>query len=159
MCAESGITGGDGNLVVAKDPKILRFDNFLIGCAGIARTGQTLEMHMIEPKVGPDPYITVARSLVNSIKKCLKAQDEELTSHDEFLVAHKGRLFSLDGKGYTFYPALNYWAVGVGADMALAVMYATKDSRRPPEWRLRRAVETACYFKDSCIEPIKLEVL
>ncbi len=159
MAADSGISNTDGNLTVANDPKILRFDDFLIGCAGSALSGQIIEMFMKQPSLGPNPYENVAKYLVPAMKKTLKAQDLEWRGSDEYLVGHRGKLFHLDGNGYTLDLALPYWAIGSGVDIGLAVMYSTRDSRKPPEWRVERAVETACFFKDSCLLPIKLEVL
>lgn len=159
MAADRLISFGELQ-VVAEDCKIMRTPSLLLGFAGRARLGQTLEFHLKEPRFGKDPYVNVANILRDAVVSTLRQHSEALTDEDEILIAHNGQLFTLSGTdGYVCWVNEDYYAVGAGAHLALGSLHTTATSKKAPPWRLEKAVRAAIQWSPSCGGGVQMEVL
>lgn len=105
--------------------------------------------------VGTHDIVEVARQLArkgNTPAKCGDTESEGVT----LLVATREGLILYDD-GSPFTPSEDIIVIGDGADVALGALY--ENTRKSPERRIRRAVEAACYWKASCVLPVKILTL
>ena len=151
-----------------KDTKVFFVDNkqFLIGCAGSYRTSQLLRFSFKPPKqsIGKDVYEYMCTDFIDEVRKCLAKggvlkviDDIEETEDSQFLVAYKGRLFSVDidfqvGEYFT-----NYAACGIARDFALGSLYSTV--KKSSTHKIALALNAAEEFSASVRRPFVIEKL
>lgn len=157
-------------LETREDEKVFLTDDekFLIGFSGSYRIGQLLHYAFTPPEQMPSKsdmcymvtdFINAVRTLQSehgTVKK-----ENEVEQHDgPFLVAYKGKLYSIDTDFQVALAKEPYTAIGIGAQVALGAMYAMKDSKLDPEEKIKRALRAAEEFSSGVRGPflvLKLE--
>lgn len=71
-----------------------------------------------------------------------------------FLVGYNGKLYAIQNDFQVGIPAIEYDAVGCGANFALGALHATKNKR--PEDRVMMALEAAATFSAGVAPPFKV---
>ncbi len=142
--------------------KVFRRGSFLIGYTTSFRMGQLLEHQL---KVAPQPpNISVMNYLVShfieAVRKLLKERgfakvESNNESGGQFLVAYRGRLFSIDSDFQVGEMADGFDAVGSGAEFALGAMQGLR--RTAPRTRVKRALEVAAHFNMGVCPPFVIK--
>jgi len=158
----AGVAGYE--ITVRADRKVFKNSEFLMGCTGSFRMGQLLRYRFIPPKRHPsvDIYEYMVTDFIDIVRDCLKAggfakKKEEEEIGGTFLVGYQGKLFVIWDDYQVGEPVDPFEAVGCGRDIALGVMYATRD--RPPKERIKIALEAAERFSGGVCGPFVIEVL
>lgn len=165
------VIGGDSagvsylDIVVRQDPKVFVNGQFLIGCAGSARTSQLLHYTWKPPavptaKFAEDPELLrkfMSNKVVESIRTCLKKggvveeNDKVESMEGLFILGVRKRLFIIDLDFQIIEPAWDFCAIGCGEPYALGSMYSNRfDSA---EGRVQRALEAATEFSGGVRPP------
>jgi len=158
---------GDGTVILRKDEKVFKRDQFLYGYAGSFRLGQLLRYKFNPPtkrSKRQDIYEYMVSEWMDSLRKCLK--DSGYTkildeNHEEieasFLVGYKGRLFIVDedlNVGETLH---SYIAIGSGEPYALGSLNTTdKIKNMDPEKRIQLALEAAAEMSTGVRPPFHI---
>jgi ATP-dependent protease HslVU (ClpYQ) peptidase subunit len=160
--ADSAVSGSY-QLTIQKDQKVFFVEDFLIGCTGSARMRQLLHHALVPPKYTPghdvEKYIVTA--FVDAVRKCLKdggfaQKEEEQEKGGDFLVGFRGRLFYIDSDYQLIEPLDGYGAIGSGDDVALGVLFATRDLDMLPQQRIELALKAAEHHTTEVRAPFTL---
>ena len=158
--------GSDGwALIVLKDPKIYRIGSMLVGFTSSFRMGQLLGHSLTLPEHHSDVPVEryMATAFMDAVRRCLKdggyaKRENEVETGGTFLVAYKGRIFTVQDNFSIVESGRDYDACGSGYMLALGSLYATadmEDTRRRVEVALKSAEE----FCASVRGPMRFEVL
>jgi ATP-dependent protease HslVU (ClpYQ) peptidase subunit len=133
--------GIDGalNLRLRQDPKVFRRGEIGIGFTTSFRMGQLLMAKLDVPALpgrSSDLYRWMVADFVDAVRHCLKeggfaARSNEVESAGCFLVAARGRLFSVESDYQVGEEAGGLSAVGCGHAYAMGALYATPASVAP----------------------------
>lgn len=164
MGADSAGVGGL-SLSNRKDPKIYRVGEMLIGFTSSYRMGQLLGYSLILPdfhsEYSIDKYMNTM--FINAVRDCLKEggyakKENEVEQAGFFLVAFKGRIFSI-GSDYQVGECFeNYDSVGCGSDLALGSLF-TSENEKDDIKRINKALEAAARFSAGVRAPFIIEKL
>ena len=98
MAADSQITDENSKIISPDTPKIIRFNNILIGLRGDARPGDIITYNWKPPRMSGDPQTWVVAKMIPSMIKAFdkfgydwKDKDSEFN----FLVSVKSELFDI----------------------------------------------------------------
>jgi len=99
---------------------------------------------------------------VDAVRGCLKdggwaQRSNDVETGGSFLVAHEGRLFSIQSDYQVGEAVRGYHAIGCGADYALGSLASTE--HLPPEERVRKALECAELFNGGVRAPFTIQCL
>lgn len=134
-------------VIIRKDPKVVRRDGMLIGYAGNQRVGQLAQYGQPLPnpsrrRSGDDPLVWMIRSFVPALRALL---GEEAVGNFWLLVGFEGRLFAVDNQFQIEEARDPVAAIGDGAPVALGAFHATPATMDPAK-RVLLALEAAeCY--------------
>ena len=149
--------------------KLVRLENCVLGVAGWTAIQDILE-HLAAKKPELfefsgkeelfDKSLQIHRELVDTyFINTSEDNDQPVDSSQmHFLVATKDSLFEVESyRAVVEYK--KFFAIGSGARFALGAMQALYDRLDSPEEIAEAAVESACYFSDSCGLPNFMETL
>lgn len=149
------------------DRKIYRVGAMLIGFTTSFRMGQLLGYSLVLPEHHED--VTVERYLatvfVDATRTCLKAggfagSKDGVEQGGDFLVAYRGRIFTVHGDYQVAETVEDYAAVGCGLELALGSLHTTeKFGTLSGEERVRCALEAAARFSAGVCDPFHIEAL
>ncbi|HYG87982.1 MAG TPA: hypothetical protein VD978_17135 [Azospirillum sp.] len=158
----AGVSGLD--ITVRADTKVFRNGEFLIGFTNSFRMGQLLAYRLAPPtrQDGADLFRYMVTDFVDAVRACLKdggwaQRSNDVETGGTFLVAHEGRLFSVQSDYQVGEAVRGYHAIGCGADYALGSLASTE--HLPPEERVRKALECAELFNGGVRAPFTIQCL
>lgn len=128
---------------VRSDVKVFVNGNFIIGCTTSFRMIQLLQYKFVPPEQpnGIDDMRFMVVNVIDAIKRCFKDNDY---TNGQFLIGHKGKLYTIESDFQVSKGTLPYAAVGCGARFSLGAMFA--NSKLKPEARVTNALEAAAEF-------------
>jgi ATP-dependent protease HslVU (ClpYQ) peptidase subunit len=144
-------------------PKIAFNGDFLIGCAGSARVAEIMH-HIFEPPAfsfesdNIDQYMV--KSFVPAMQECIdkaNAKEEQKETGSCVLIGLKGRLFCIKSKYAVEEPSCGYEAIGSSGEVALGVLWATRDRDIPPDWRIELALKASAEHNAFVREPFLIK--
>jgi ATP-dependent protease HslVU (ClpYQ) peptidase subunit len=157
----------DYNLMVRKDSKVFRNEEFIIGFTSSFRMGQLLRYKLKPPCLlnedgtSKDLYEYMVTDFVDAVRQCLKdggfaiRKDYE-ESGGHFLVGYRDRMFHI-GADYQVGESLSgMYAVGCGEHLALGSLYTSSMFELDPEKRITLALKAAQYFSAGVREPFDI---
>lgn len=159
----AGTTGG--LLVIRKDPKVFKVDEFLIGFTDSFRMGQLLRYKFDPPTLHNDVdlYRYMCTGFIDSLRCCLKENGFAETKNGIelggcFLVGVKGRLFNIQSDYQVGESLSGYDSIGCGSEYALGALNTmeqlnTIKSLISPEEMISIALNTAAKFSPYVSEP------
>jgi ATP-dependent protease HslVU (ClpYQ) peptidase subunit len=150
------------------DPKIYRVGEMLIGFTTSFRMGQLLGYSLTLPRHHADVPVEnwMATAFINAVRDCLKAggwaeKDKDQERGGTFLVAYKGRIFTIFSDYQVGENAEPYAAVGCGEDLALGSLHTSQREEGfiDPRDRVTAALEAAAAFSAGVYPPFRIEDL
>lgn len=157
--ADSLTTNPYGITAINTYPKLFRSGDFLIACTGSQRIGEIMQ-HVFEPPACETRNISqyMVRDFVATMQECMdkaNAKEEFKESESAFLVGFKGRLFCVKCKYGVEEPTCGYEALGSGGEVALGVLWATRET--PPMSRVELALEASAAHNAYVGKPFVIE--
>lgn len=148
-------SASEGNYIISIDtPKIWKNGPYIFGYAG------TFDAQIIQYNFNPPtPEGNLDKFMHSKFLKSLKSFYSEWDiggkeSEISLIIGIKGKLYEHEAEGLTMISYdRNYIAIGSGADYALGSLHATQN-HKDPKRRLSFALDAACKFSTSCIEPV-----
>lgn len=143
------------------EPKVALRGQFLMGYSGNIGVGQTV-MHEFEyPDIyTPDEMHSVFRPALRSFVNDAGIQTESYNGDDAsfllFLTLGNVYVYSPFDHSLVQYPG--HTAIGSGAGVALGSLYTT-EKWRSGSARVVKAIQSACYYQITCMEPIDVLTL
>ena len=153
-------------ITIHRDPKVFRAGDFLFGCATSFRLIQLLHYALVPPPYVPpievERYLIV--DFIDALRTCLKEggfakREDEKEVGGTCLLGFQGRLFLIDSDYQVSESQDDYAAIGVADDVALGVLYATKDMGMPPKQRLNLALAASAHHNTDVRPPFIIEYL
>ncbi len=151
------------DLTVRADEKVFRNGEFLFGFTSSFRMGQLLR-HQLSPPAHPsgmsvDRYMV--HELVDAIRECLKAGGYQRTKEGvdtggTFIVAYRGRLFTVENDYQVACQVEPFCAVGCGYAYARGVLYELRNAKMPPRTKILHALNAAEHFSAGVRGPFKV---
>jgi ATP-dependent protease HslVU (ClpYQ) peptidase subunit len=162
MAADSQITDENSKIISPDTPKIIRFNNILIGLRGDARPGDIITYNWKPPRMSGDPQTWVVAKMIPSMIKAFdkfgydwKDKDSEFN----FLVSVKSELFDIGSDMSISRSQYNLYAAGSGKDLALGYMAGNPcDSIEEAEQVAIESIAVAAMFDIHTSEPIQVEI-
>jgi ATP-dependent protease HslVU (ClpYQ) peptidase subunit len=120
--------------VAVTDSKVFTLGDMVFGFAGSIRAGQLIRYGLqlpVHPKGKSDmEYLVIdvvdaIRALFKDKGSLKKENDEEETSA-QYLIGYRGHLYYLDEDFHVGHIKEHYYAIGVGADIALGSLFSTE---------------------------------
>lgn len=139
------------------EPKIIQFNNVLIGVAGTLLVRQALEAYLKDPWFRHrDMTIGQASGIISVVvQKRLVGQLDGIAP--EFLVAVRGKLYTVLSDGTYLEAQRGYAAIGSGADYALGALRVYSGdgvwSLTTSQMRAEKALEIAAEFDSGTAAP------
>lgn len=145
--------------------KLFRVDDFLIGCSGSPRPPQLLQYQFKPPEYNEyelDEKDAIAcymvTKFIDALRECLdkaKLKDEDRAY---LLVGFKGRLFGVYQDDYQVEESeRGYNAIGIGGEIAMGSLYATRDVGYTPDFKVRLALEASAEHNAHVRAPFIIE--
>ena len=162
MAADSQITDESSKIISPDTPKIIRFNNILIGLRGDARPGDIVTYNWKPPKMSGDPQTWVVAKMIPSMIKAFDKfgydwKDKE--SEFNFIVSVNGELFDIGSDMSISRSQYRMYASGSGKDLAIGYMAGQSwDSIEEAQEIAAEAVAVAAMFDIHTSEPIQVEV-
>jgi ATP-dependent protease HslVU (ClpYQ) peptidase subunit len=161
----AGVGGLD--IMVRKDTKVFKVDNFIIGYTSSFRMGQLLRFSFKPPLYDQsmDVYEYMCTLFIEELRKCLKDGgyskiDNNVEEGGNFLVGHKGRLFEIFSDYQVAENECDYAACGCGASYALGSFFVSnKLKNMSPGMRVYLALEAAETFSAGVRRPFNIKIL
>lgn len=155
LAGDSAVVGGS-SISRCREPKVRRIRRGLV--MGIAGGGRETDLAMgWRPPRGPgrvDPYRWIVDEAVPWLHQTLARDGYSGRKAElELLIGIGGRLFSLEEGGGCWSPADRMAAIGDEIATALALGSLSETERRPPEFRLRRALRASCRWSTAARPP------
>jgi len=142
-------------------PKVFKRGPFIIGYTTSFRMGQLLE-HWLEvpaqnPKQSDQEYMVV--QFAEKVRELLKEKGfSTIASNNEtggtFIVAYKGKIYTMHGDFQVSEMSDGFDAVGCGSQFALGAMSAL--AKLKPETRIKKSLEIAAYFSAGVCVPFRV---
>lgn len=156
-CASNGYVKRSRN-----DQKIWENDGYLMANTGSPRVGQLLAhaFNPPHPKADEDLMRFMVTTFIDSVRECLSSggiakKEHEVETGGTFLVAYKGRLFTIFEDYQVAESCNNYTAAGSGEEIAMGALFALEDNKMCPVDKvsvaLRAAAEFNCYVQGPMI--------
>jgi ATP-dependent protease HslVU (ClpYQ) peptidase subunit len=162
MAADSQITDENSKIISPDTPKIIRFNNILIGLRGDARPGDIISYNWKPPKITGDPQRWLVSKMIPSM---IDAFDEfgYDWEHEEadfnFMVSIKGNLFDIGTDMSISKADQGLFFSGSGGKIALGYMASQDYSELEDAQRVAvEAVAVAAVFDIHTSEPIQVEI-
>jgi ATP-dependent protease HslVU (ClpYQ) peptidase subunit len=162
MAADSQITDENSKIISTDTPKIIRFNNILIGLRGDARPGDIISYNWKPPKITGDPQRWLVSKMIPSM---IDAFDEfgYDWEHEEadfnFMVSIKGNLFDIGTDMSISKADQGLFFSGSGGKIALGYMASQDYSELEDAQRVAvEAVAVAAVFDIHTSEPIQVEI-
>jgi ATP-dependent protease HslVU (ClpYQ) peptidase subunit len=162
MAADSQITDENSKIISTDTPKIIRFNNILIGLRGDARPGDIISYNWKPPKITGDPQRWLVSKMIPSM---IDAFDEfgYDWEHEEadfnFMVSIKGNLFDIGTDMSISKADQGLFFSGSGGKIALGYMASQDYSELEDAQRVAvEAVAVAAMFDIHTSEPIQVEI-
>lgn len=154
-------------LVVLKDPKIYRVGEMLIGFTSSFRMGQLLGHSLSLPEhhadVPVEKYMTTI--FADAVRSCLKTggfakKENEAEAGGTFLVAYRGRIFTVQDNYSAIENGRDFDACGSGFMLALGSLHSTAHWPKaiPPKQRVAMALDAAQEFCATVRGPMRFEI-
>lgn len=165
MAADSQITDESTIIISPQTPKIIKFNDMLIGLRGDARPGDIIAYNWTPPKISGDVQAWVVGKMIPSM---IKAFDEfgydwkDKEADFSFLISVKGQIFDIGADMSISRSDKGIYAVGSGKDIALGYMYAHNsivNNNESSKIVAYGAVEAASIFDIHTSGPIQVEEL
>ncbi|MDD3412612.1 MAG: hypothetical protein PHY47_01295 [Lachnospiraceae bacterium] len=144
------------------DPKVHEVGPFLFGFTSSFRMGQLLGHSFKPPRhpKGMDTYKFMVTLFIDAIRSCLKSGGYAKTNDGEesggtFLVAYKGRLFTIYDDYQVAETADDFASVGCGEDIAKGAMFV--NNHMPPAQRIISALTAASHFSSGVRGPFLIK--
>ena len=162
MAADSQITDENSKIISPDTPKIIRFNNILIGLRGDARPGDIVTYNWKPPRMSGDPQTWVVAKMIPSMIKAFdkfgydwKDKDSEFN----FIVSVNGELFDIGSDMSISRSQYRMYASGSGKDLAIGYMsgQSWNDIEEAQEIAAE-AVAVAAMFDIHTSEPIQVEI-
>jgi len=165
--------GGDSasvngiDVIVRKDTKVFRVQDFIIGHTSSFRMGQLLRFSFNPPQHDSkvDTYEYMCTLFVSALRECFKNGgyahiENNVESGGNFLVGYKGRLFYIDNDFQVGESIFDYNAVGCGMYYILGSLYSSERlGIVDPLTRIKLALESAVEFSGGVRPPFNFEIL
>lgn len=166
--------GGDSagvagySLTVRADDKVFANNGFLFGFTSSFRMGQILRFGFTPPKrhLDVDIYEYMVTDFIDAVRTRFRTAGYLATTNGEerggtFLVAHRGRLFKVEGDFQVGESTDGYDACGCGDSIALGALYATKVANgfSDPEAAVRTSLMAAEGYSAGVRSPFKVMLL
>jgi hypothetical protein len=160
---DSAIIGGC-SLDIRKSKKVFIKDDFIVGVCGSPRLLQLME-HGVEYKLpgtiksNKEVEGFVVLEFVDKLRKCLRdhgALREEFeveTIDGVILLGIKGCLFKIGWDLLAEQSAKDYNAIGCGDDYAKGCLFALRDKKYHPKFRINMALDAASEFSAAVAPP------
>jgi ATP-dependent protease HslVU (ClpYQ) peptidase subunit len=163
--ADSLTTNDYGIAQINMYPKLAFNGDFLIGCTGSARIAEIIH-HVFDPPAysietdNIDKYMV--KAFVPAMQECIdkaNAKEEHKETGSGFLIGFQGRLFCIKSKYAVEEPSCGYEAVGSGGEVALGVLYATREVGYTPDFKIRLALEASAVHNAYVRAPFIIETI
>lgn len=149
------------SITVRADEKVFERDGYLFGFTSSFRMGQILryDADLPEPpRKGTDLDAFMVREFVPAVRAAFERagflrKTYEVESGGTFLVGVCGRLFAIESDFQVAKTVDGYLACGVGDDLALGVLHATRKQGWTPEERVQLALEAAAHHNGGVCPP------
>lgn len=165
MGADSAVSSTDNpELNVVATSKVWKQGEFLVGLSGTYRAGQIARWQMDWPEPPSDPGADLDQFMVREVVTTLRqtlldagfVQSTEPTRVAQFMIALRGRIFTLGGD-YSCASLEHPWiAIGAGRHNAYGALHALSDLELPLEDKVRRALAAAQAHTNNVREPFHL---
>lgn len=149
-------------ITAAKNPKIFKINDYLLGYSGITGQGQLVGYRFSFPPIpkGIDVNEYMVSEFAPSLRTFYQSYEINIDKEEDcadFIVGVKGRVFELSS--YDF-QCVEYdvTAIGTGREYALGAYYAIGNYDIDPKDILRTCVEAAVHLSPSCKAPIDIFV-
>jgi hypothetical protein len=130
----AGVSGLD--IVIRKDEKVFKVNDFVIGCTSSFRMIQLLRFSFSPPKVhDKDIYEYMCTDFINAVRTCFRDGGylQKYSDGDEkggtFLVGYKDRLFKVENDFQVAESIQGYDSCGCGEKYALGAIYNTSNTK------------------------------
>jgi len=162
MAADSQITDENSKIISPDTPKIIRFNNVLIGLRGDARPGDIITYNWKPPKMSGNSQTWVVSKMIPSMIKAFdkfgydwKDKDSEFN----FIVSVNGEMFDIGSDMSISRSQYGMYASGSGKDLALGYMagQSWNDIEEAQEIAAE-SVAVAAMFDIHTSEPIQVEI-
>ena len=166
MGADRSSCGDDCVMAERADSKLVRVGPALIGCAGSIRAEQLIRYLLEPPKEIPelpaDEWIVrrlacPLAALLERERVASRSAEGDLQFAGCFLVAFRGRLWTIQSDFAAIRHAGDSHAIGSGEQPALGALHATRDLE--PRERIERALTAAASVSAKVRAPFDVEVL
>lgn len=147
------------------DPKIFKNGEFIIAYAGSFRSGQILAYKFKPPAIPKNnnklfsymvnEFVEELRETLSKSGRIRKEMDQENARPLEFLVAIRGRLFSVQEDFSVLEPMDGYAAAGSGESICIGSLYSTKGL--PADKRIKLALKAAAHHDPNVSEPFVIK--
>ena len=143
--------------------KILKTDHYIIGSCGDAKIQSLLRYRVIYPEPDSELDRFMATDFLDALRTAfkdagyMKIENSVEGMGGSLVVGCRGRLYEVSSDLCVLPTADGLSAVGCGGQTALAVMWVLKE--RPPEERIKQALEAAEYFSAGVRAPFTVEAL
>lgn len=129
-----------------KAAKLIKVNDIIIGQSGQSRDVQYMSIfaQSHQPKEATEDY--VLQFVVEFVEWC-KKKDPGYNMNSDFFIIYRGKAFFISSDFFQR-EITTYYAIGAGADYALAALYLGQE--------VEKAVETACELSIYCEPPINL---
>ena len=166
MACDSGESYA-GRLMQEDNSKIFCVKDLMFGVSGYSRASNLLEHSLVLPENERESDMQyLSLDAAQAISECLnngklaKNDNGEEDSQTTILIGYKGKVYFMAQNYSVSRYSCGYFAIGSGADYALGAIHAMLESEQASEeWIALKAVEAACKFSDSCMEPMYMNTL
>ena len=158
--------GGDSagveelNIIIRKDEKVFKVDDFIFGCTSSFRMIQLLRFSFKPPEIkSKNIYEYMCTDFINAVRECFKNGGylQKYSDGDEkggtFLVAYKNRLFRIENDFQVAESLNGIDAVGCGANYALGSLHILAKQNLTPKEKVLKSLETASFFSAGVSKP------
>lgn len=169
MGGDSAAVGGY-DITIRDDPKVFELHQpggpgVLIGFAGSFRMGQLLMTLKVPRDTRENLFAFMVVDFIPVIRKLFGSGGFMVKEHGreeggKFLVAYRGRIFTIDGDFQVGMPSDNYDAIGCGEAYALGVMdVLLRQKEADPQKVLATALEVSAKRSGGVRPPFRLAVV
>lgn len=139
------------NVIVRKDKKVFKVQDFVIGCTSSFRMIQLIRFSFKPPKKHPDvdAFEFMCTTFIDALRQCFKnggfaVKEKEAEMGGTFLVGFQGRLFKIYDDYQVSESVDDYNACGCGESFALGALDAI-EKNISAEQTLTKALTIATY--------------
>lgn len=165
MAADSQITDGSSKIISPHTPKIIRFNDILIGLRGDARPGDIIAYNWRPPRIrNENPQDWVVRCMIPSMIQAFEKMGYKWNDEDadfNFLVSVKGELFDIGSDMSISRSVYNVYATGSGKDIAIGYLHGQNIdfyNLKAAQDAAHDAVDAATVYDIHTSHPIQVEI-